>query len=87
MPTTLEQWLSWVDNVPQAELWSKTITANSMPFVTRMQQEGWSLGDIEQIVTRLAHRLVAAQLPVPQGGAFDLQEKVQQSPWMPPGGP
>ena len=73
-PTTSDQWAAWVEGLPEQELWDKTVAANTMVFVRRLQQEGQTLPEVEGILRLLVGRLLHAELRIPDGGAFDLHE-------------
>ena len=80
VPNTPEQWQAWVAALPESELWSKTVAANSMAFTTRLQQEGRTLPEIQHVLELLVRRLVGAQLKIPEGGMYDLQEMARRAP-------
>jgi hypothetical protein len=45
-PITIEDWQSYVDNLPPDELLSQAIGANSLAFVNSLRDEGYSNQDI-----------------------------------------
>lgn len=66
-PTTIEEWASYIGTLTGDTLYSKALAANTVPFVRRMEEEGYSAGEIEQVLTMFAEQFEHSGQQPPSG--------------------
>ena len=72
MPTTIEEWASYIGTLTGDTLYSKAMAANSIPFVRRLEEEGFAPSETESILTMFASQFQHDGQTVPSGvdGAY-----------------
>jgi hypothetical protein len=73
-PVTLQEWEDYIASLSREDLWSQCRSANTMAFVRRIMAEGNSMGFVERILQLFVARMLAEDVKVPEGGAFDLHQ-------------
>lgn len=66
-PNTIPEWETYVASIPASELRDVAIAANTLTFVRTLQEEGFSGGDIVNILGMFALRFEAQDEAPPQG--------------------
>lgn len=63
-PGTVAEWAEYISTLRGSELYSKAIAANSLEFIQTLKQEGFSGGEISNILLLFARQFEAdEQLP------------------------
>jgi len=76
MPETLAEWQDYIDGLSGADLWSKANNANTQLFADILLAEGFTMTEVEQIVTMFAERLLTDDQKLPETGAFDMRSLI-----------
>ena len=71
-PLTTAEWQKYIHGVPLGQLRSQAVAANTHSFIRRLLEDGMRMPDIEGVLRMYALQLRAAQIGLPEGGAFDL---------------
>jgi hypothetical protein len=83
-PQTMEEWDAYFARYSGKQLFSKAKSMNTIKFVKTLKDEDYSMGDIEQIFTFIARRLISADFTLPDG-IIDMYELVEDDPEAMPG--
>lgn len=54
IPQTLEEWAEYVAGLHEDDLWSVGVNANTIQFVTELQEEGYDPAEITDILLMFA---------------------------------
>ena len=72
-PQSLPEWGQYVQTLAGSALRSKAIAVNSQRFLDLYRdQDGFTTGDVRQIILYFVRQLVATGQKIPEGGAYDM---------------
>ena len=79
-PVSISEWEQYIDDLDRGELRNQTINVNSYPFVQSLRGESFTMDEVQQVVRLFTRRMVQLEVPLPEGGAFDLVEIAEKDP-------
>ena len=65
-PTTIEEWAVYIGGLQDVQLWHTANTANSLEFIKILKGEGYTSGDITQIMLMFAEQFRVADVSPPK---------------------
>lgn len=68
----LKNWSDYVQSLAGQPLWSKAIGCNTQAFASTLMEEGYSMGDVREILLYFVRQMAAVGMNPPEGGLFDL---------------
>ena len=80
MPTTIQEWETYIRQLAGPALRSKAIAANTQCFVAALKADGMTMGDINQVMVMFVRQMAVTGIAIPGGGVFDMPAMAELDP-------